>query len=414
VALNSTRGALLPSNVRARLTGLLAILDRNGVQRTDFPCGRADLALVPSKFLSVTAGRHEVLMHCSGEMILPIRPKPNRIDPGGVTRIEPDRRIGDSVVRFGVAADYGYVHLPRNLESRYPDLARTFVEPENGSRLEPFYTVIAGIKSILENQGGHFMVNCGDILYPFGALHPKDRRLNAVLSAHNFVDTYLVPGNHEYGDARTPGDPYALLKAARDFGRIVMPALYYSHRVVFDGGAAKLIFLNSSTLLYDLEQQDFLREQLSEGRNEWRLVFLHHAPFSDGEHGDLPYYQQVLDQCGALKGPHRAHYVFSGHEHSLQALSYRPNSVFPKFVICGHRDPVHGDAYACKRKSDRLDFFTTQAGVQCVELSKEGITLRTLGLPSQDHPEGEVLFEQRSAWEPDLQPEHTGVRRAKV
>jgi tartrate-resistant acid phosphatase type 5 len=60
-------------------------------------------------------------------------------------------------------------------------------------------------------------------------------------------------------------------------------------------------------------QGQWLQTQLALSTAQWRIVYLHHAPYSSGEHGNTPVMQWPFQQWGATA-------VLSGHEHDYERV----------------------------------------------------------------------------------------------
>jgi hypothetical protein len=123
-------------------------------------------------------------------------------------------------------------------------------------------------------------------------------------------------GNHEYSDSAgineylsyfvLPGDNVGTLNTSGS-------ERYYD--VI--QGPVHLFFLDSEAARngYDRAgQQEWLQTSLADTSAHWKLVILHHAPYSSAEHGSQTYMQWPYGEWGASL-------VLAGHDHSYERLT---------------------------------------------------------------------------------------------
>ena len=208
-------------------------------------------------------------------------------------------------------------------------------------------------------------------------------------------NVHAVPGNHDYYCAALGPIPYGKCKDGNSFELALPIWTYYlnfpgSKRYPTYKGSrdsVELIFLNSAFLLIHNEdlwepQLDSLERLLyasaADSSVKWRMMFMHHSPFSAGDHGGYSVWSRqkqraVFRDCLVDEGdnpaklierlagyhedncdPHYKNYVdslfqiivrtgatvqatFAGHDHSLQLLSQRkrPPGTPGVFVVSG-------------------------------------------------------------------------------
>jgi hypothetical protein len=123
---------------------------------------------------------------------------------------------------------------------------------------------------------------------PFGAVLDGETQLLAVLGNHDVEDGY--------------GDPQA--------AALGMPNRWYSTEI----GDALLVALDS-TRPHDAEQLAWLEETLSATDATWKIVMLHHPPYSGGAHGSSV---DVRDAFAPLFERYGVQLVLAGHDHDYQ------------------------------------------------------------------------------------------------
>ena len=174
----------------------------------------------------------------------------------------------------------------------------------------------------------------GDLFYPLGldsdlgAGDPRLRRLADAMSGTSPAPLYPVLGNHD-----RLGDWDALVKYSRVDSRWVMPAPYYTQRIVSGGVAVCTWFLDTDQRLFDERQEAWLRRSLADatpGMCDWKVVAGHHFIFSGGEYHDnawlIAHLLPVLDEF-------HVDLYLAGHEHQSQVLQTPAHR--PVFLVAG-------------------------------------------------------------------------------
>lgn len=196
---------------------------------------------------------------------------------GGAIASLTEPQIAGAALRLAVAGDVGHPS---------PELDRTVavMAEEHGRR--PFDALVL----------------LGDNVYPDG---DPARVGEAVLAPFSpvlarGVDLIAVLGNHDV--QRGEGDEVARL--------LGMPARWYERRF----GPIQLVALDS-TLHDDSHQRDWLERTLAVSDCAFRIVALHHPPYSAGWHGSAKTVRRRFEPAFRR---HRVDLVLAGHEHDYQ------------------------------------------------------------------------------------------------
>jgi len=122
-----------------------------------------------------------------------------------------------------------------------------------------------------------------------------------------------VLGNHDY-----------VVNTGRyQFKLLGMPGPYYTRRL----GDAQLFLLDSNDVTD--RQTAWLERELSESSSTWKIVVLHHPPYTCGEHsGDL----KVQQRWAPLFEDYGVQLVLSGHDHNYQRF-HAPSGL--RYVVHG-------------------------------------------------------------------------------
>lgn len=204
---------------------------------------------------------------------IPFTPSPTAIPP----------------IRFAVIGDFGEVGLPA----------------ENVSRL-------------VLGWNPDFIITTGDNNYPIGAADTIDHNIGQYY--HSSIFPYVghygkgsqlnrffpVLGNHDLMSAA--GQPYF------DYFSLPGNERYYD----FTWGPVHFFALNSDLsepdgARADSQQATWLRERMATSTAPWKLVYMHHPPYSSGLHGSSTWMRWPFHEWGATT-------VLAGHDHSYERL----------------------------------------------------------------------------------------------
>ncbi|HET9496328.1 MAG TPA: metallophosphoesterase [Chloroflexia bacterium] len=195
----------------------------------------------------------------------------------------------DDRLRFAVIGDYGYEGRPASEvaalvaswqpdlvittgDNNYPDGAASTIDRNIGRHYAQFIAPYRGIfgPGAAKNQ---FFPSLGNHDW-----HARDAR--------PYLEYFTLPGNERYYDfAAGPVHFFALDSDDHE------P----------DGNTA------------DSRQAAWLRDKLARAREPWRVVYMHHPPYSSGDHGNTPETQWPYEDWGATA-------VLGGHDHSYERI----------------------------------------------------------------------------------------------
>ena len=207
---------------------------------------------------------------------------------------------GNETVRFAVIGDFGRESLEaadvaRLVKGWKPDVILTTGD-NNYDR---------GEASTIDRNVGQYYC---DFIYPYYGRYDcpdqgTDNRFFPALGNHDWItqraqpylDYFTLPGNERYYDfTRGPVHFFAIDSDPQEpHGR--------------SSGSKQAIWL---------------RDRLASSTATWKIVYMHHPPFSSGSHGSVPELQWPYQEWGATA-------VLSGHVHSYERIV---QDGFPFFV----------------------------------------------------------------------------------
>ena len=193
------------------------------------------------------------------------------------------------VIRFAVIGDYGLAGQPAAdvaalVKSWQPDFILT-----TGDNNYP----LGAAETIDENVGQYYH----EYIYPYHGSHGEGADFN------RFFPTL---GNHDYG---SPGAlPYL------EYFTLPGNERYYD----FTWGAVHFFAIDSDSnepdgFRRDSPQANWLKENLAVSEAIWKIVYMHHPPYSSGTHGPVAWIQWPFTDWGATA-------VISGHDHTYERL----------------------------------------------------------------------------------------------
>jgi hypothetical protein len=250
-----------------------------------------------------------------------------RYGTGGV--VEQEALSSDSgrthaIVLTGLQPDTEYTYTVDACGTR-TEPRRFSTAPSPGTRRVRFATVgdfgtggkeqRAVAQAILGRRPELFLA-LGDTAYTAGTEEEIQERLFAPMGRlFEEVPLFAVPGNHEY--VTQQAQPY--------LDNLYLPTSpsggerYYS----FDWGHVHFVAVDSSCLIglasadrcTPEAQQQWLEQDLSASQAPWKIVFLHHPPWSSGEHGSS---LEVRHQLAPLFERYGVDLVLAGHDHHYE------------------------------------------------------------------------------------------------
>ncbi|UOQ52638.1 metallophosphoesterase [Hymenobacter cellulosivorans] len=230
------------------------------------------------------------------------------------------------------------------------------------------------VAALVHSWRPDFIITLGDNNYDQGEATTIDANIGQYY--HDYIGNYqgkygpgavenrFFPslGNHDIYTAE--GQPY--------LGYFTLPGneRYYD----FVRGNVHFFVLNTNSFEPDgirstSRQAQWLQQGLAASTSPWKVVYMHHPPYSSGEHGNSPELQWPYCLWGASV-------VLAGHDHlyeriMVNGLAYFVNGLGGKSIYSLHR-PVPGStvrynddygAMLCTATPDSLVFrFVTRAG----------------------------------------------------
>jgi hypothetical protein len=175
------------------------------------------------------------------------------------------------------------------------------------------------IANLINNWAPDFIVTTGDNNYPLGEASTIDKNIGQ--NFHQYIGNYRgsygdgsqenrffpVLGNHDWSSANA--QPYL------DYFTLPGNERYYT----FKWGMIEFFMLDSDSHEPDgvgesSVQAQWLRTALAGSTADWKIVVLHHAPYtSGGNHGPTVWAQWPYEEWGADA-------VLAGHEHVYERL----------------------------------------------------------------------------------------------
>jgi hypothetical protein len=143
----------------------------------------------------------------------------------------------------------------------------------------------------------------GDNVYPYGDPAKLDEYVFQPFAAvlDSGADLYSITGNH---DALAEDGGSAQLEA------LGMPGFWWADRI----GDLLLVGLDSNQV-DNADQLAFLEATLADSDARWKIVAVHHPPYSAGYQGSA---KDVREAFSPIFERHRVQLVLSGHEHDYQ------------------------------------------------------------------------------------------------
>lgn len=162
-----------------------------------------------------------------------------------------------------------------------------------------------------------FILTTGDNAYSAGSYLQFDSNVFQIYQ-DLFSRAGLFPtlGNHDYGTDNAA--PYLdIFELPQNAWRPAEAERYYS----FDFGNIHVVALDSNAPLDAADSAagddmfDWLRADLSQTRQPWRIIAFHHSAYSAGSHGSD---SRVQAKLGPIFENYGVDLVFSGHDHTYQ------------------------------------------------------------------------------------------------
>ncbi len=204
----------------------------------------------------------------------------------------------ETVVRFAVIGDYG-----------------TGGGPE------------ADISELVKSWDPDFIITTGDNNYPDGSQETIDTNIGQFY--HEFIYPYhgdygggadrnrFYPslGNHDWNTFEAqPYLDYFMLPGNERYYEFTWGPLHF---FAIDSDSREPDGVGSSSI-----QAEWLRDALASSSAQWKIVYMHHPPYSSGKHGPVDWTRWPYQAWGASA-------VLSGHDHTYERIMV---DGFPYFV----------------------------------------------------------------------------------
>ncbi len=194
------------------------------------------------------------------------------------------------ILRFAVIGDYG-----------------TGEQPE------------ADVAALVKSWNPEFIITTGDNNYPDGAASTIDQNIG------QFFHEFIFPYKGGYGDGALENRFFPSLGNHDWRSEDAQPYLDYftlpgnERYYEFTWGPINFFILDSDKHEPDgvesnSTQAAWLKSQLTVSDSPWKIVYMHHPPYSSGLHGSIDWMQWSFAEWGA-------DVVISGHDHTYERIS---------------------------------------------------------------------------------------------
>lgn len=250
-------------------------------------------------------------------------------------------------------------------------------------------------------SSAQFLVNTGDVVADGGAQQDWDAFFEEEAPIMHDRPMFLTIGNHELYDDQAGAN------FARYFGNGPRP--YGTARL----GNARFFFLNGMDDWSSGDERQWFDRELAKADGEpglqWRIVVVHHGPWSAGPHG--PNEKLVEANVPDLLARHHVDLVLSGHDHIYE----RGDAGSVKYVVSG------GGGAPLYRKIHPTPFTRkVEATYHAVELTTQGDAMHLLARRIDGSILDKCSFRKGGPWDCDasaaaprsdtrtVSPAHTG------
>jgi 3',5'-cyclic AMP phosphodiesterase CpdA len=256
------------------------------------------------------------------------------LDPSLGTVVEEASAVNDHIFQLeGLTPATTYYYRVRHGDlANYP-IASFRTLPDPGSEVTVTAIGDSGnltdeqliLADLLLERKPDILLHVGDMAYPYGAPSYYHRKFFTVY-ADLLRSTCVYPtlGNHDC----MRGPEYWLYAFHLPANNPASDESYYS----FDAGDAHFTALNTCTGEVPEEQLAWLDADLAASQRKWKIVFFHHAPYSNGLHGGTVL---VRDAVVPLFEKHGVDLVLSGHDHTYE----RTYPIHQGTIRGGYQDP---------------------------------------------------------------------------
>jgi len=346
-----------------------------------------------------------LLVACSTMVVLTQAPaSPANPEPTDTAFVEPSRTLGAPPA---APAETIIVDLPIVMQS--PTLTPTATEPPAPQTAR--FAVIgdyglagqpeADVASLVSGWQPDVVITTGDNNYPNGAQNTIDENIGQYY--HAFIYPYLGSygqdadqnrffpslGNHDW--VATGAQPYL------DYFSLPGNERYYEftwgpvHFFALDSDGHEPDGVSSSSA-----QAAWLQDRLAAALEPWKIVYMHHPPYSSGLHGSITWMRWPFREWGATA-------VISGHDHTYERIlrdgfpyfvnglgggaiysfisivngsQFRYNADYGAMLV--EADPTSLSFYFYRRNGQLIDSYTITSGMAAARQGAEGLLLPRL------------------------------------
>lgn len=176
----------------------------------------------------------------------------------------------------------------------------------------------AAVAKLVKSWSPMFVVTTGDNNYPAGGADTIDANIG------QYYQEFICPYQGSFGPGATVNrffpslgnhDWYtAQARAYLDYFKLPGNERYYD----VTWGSAQLFFLDADPqepdgVTQDSKQAAWLKERLAASKARWKIVVMHHPPYSSGPHASTSYMQWPYKAWGASL-------VLAGHDHDYERI----------------------------------------------------------------------------------------------
>jgi hypothetical protein len=194
------------------------------------------------------------------------------------------------------------------------------------------------VANLVKSWQPDFVVTVGDNNYPSGSPQTIDQNIGKFY--HEFIFPYHgsygqgadtnrffpVLGNHDWDTdgAKAYFDYFSLPNNERYYDFVIQPIHFFA----LDSDSREPDGVNRSSI-----QAAWLKEKLAAATEPWKIVVMHHPPYSSGVHGSVDWMRWPFGEWGA-------HVVLSGHDHIYERLMVNGVLYFINGLGGGPRYPL--------------------------------------------------------------------------
>ncbi|HET9931982.1 MAG TPA: metallophosphoesterase [Polyangiaceae bacterium] len=176
----------------------------------------------------------------------------------------------------------------------------------------------AGVAELVKSWNVDFIATAGDNNYPLGEAETIDANIG------QYFSEFICPYRGSYGSGATKNRFFPALGNHDWYTAGAEPYLEYfelpgnERYYDFVWGSVHLFMLDSDPsepdgVMSDSRQAEWLSRGLAASTARWKIVVMHHAPYSSSQHGSNSYTQWPYKEWGA-------DLVFAGHDHTYERL----------------------------------------------------------------------------------------------